>query len=164
MNNEQSLLLAIRHHMSVLGYTESDIDSKEVMTQRFATDLIMSLTTPVPIKSSHNTAYEYYMHINDPNFNGGGCSYDALMCTFESESDWEEAVYARDTETCNAIIAQVTEFCKTHRVPSAVVDFYKKMPKYVATRNWAELEEYIGIVDAYCDEDADEYVDGVTGL
>jgi len=106
--------------------------------------------------------YKYYMHINNAAFSPNH-TFDAIMSTFESGSDWDKAVRAQDTATCIAIIKAVTEFCKTHRVPSAVVDFYRTMPRYLNKKMWKKMV-YNGIVDAYADEDADEYVDGITGL
>lgn len=43
MNNEQSLLLAIRHQMSVLGYSESDINAQDQAIEHFTKLLIQSV-------------------------------------------------------------------------------------------------------------------------
>jgi hypothetical protein len=72
-------------------------------------------------------------------------------------------VYARDIDTCIAIHQEVAKFCKTHRVPWGVFDFVQKTPIKLKTLNWKELEHCPYIVDAYCDDDVEDYVDGVTG-
>lgn len=163
MNNEQSLLLAIRHQMSVLGYSESDIDAQDQAIEHFAKLLIQSVDIEkrAQMVTPSTVGYKYYMHINDPNFST--FDHDALMCTFESESDWIKAVRNKDIDTCIAIHREVEKFCKTHKVPCAVFDFVKSTPVKLATQNWKTLNECPYIVDAYCDEDSDEYVDGVTG-
>ena len=162
MRNEQSLLLAVRHQLSALGYTESEIDAQDSAIEHFAKLVINSINLERRRQTykPDTTGYEYYMHINDPNFSTW--EHDALMSTFDSPSDWSLAVERKDLATCNAIIGEVEKFCKTHRVPSAVVDFYKEMPALLAVEAWNELQ-YNGIVDAYCDEDSSEYVDGITG-
>ena len=163
MNNEQSLLLAIRHQMSVLGYSESDINAQDQAIEHFAKLLIQSVDIEkrAQMITPSTVGYKYYMHINDPNFST--FEHDALMCTFESESDWVNAVRNKDIDTCIAIHREVEKFCKTHKVPCAVFDFVKSTPVKLATQNWKTLNECPYIVDAYCDEDSDEYVDGVTG-
>lgn len=163
MNNEQSLLLAIRHQMSVLGYSESDIDAQDQAIEHFAKLLIQSVDIEKRAQTvtPSTVSYKYYMHINDPNFST--FEHDALMCTFESDSDWIKAVRNKDIDTCIAIHREVEKFCKTHKVPCAVFDFVKSTPVKLATQNWKTLNECPYIVDAYCDEDSDEYVDGVTG-
>lgn len=163
MNNEQSLLLAIRHQMSVLGYSESDINEQDQAIEHFAKLLIQSvdIKNRAQTVTPNTSGYNYYMHINDPNFSTW--EHDALMCTFESDSDWVKAVRNKDIDTCIAIHQEVDKFCKTHKVPCAVFDFVKSTPTKLATQNWKTLNECPYIVDAYCDEDSDEYVDGVTG-
>jgi hypothetical protein len=163
MKNEQSLLLAVRHQMSALGYTESEINAQDSAIEHFAKLVVASIDLERRRTSCKpdTTGYKYYMHINDPNFSTW--EHDALMCTFESESDWKNAVRNKDIDTCIAIHREVEIFCKTHRVPCAVFDFVKSTPANLATQNWKTLNECPYIVDAYCDEDSDEYVDGVTG-
>ncbi len=163
MNKEQSLLLAIRHQLSVLGYSENEINEYDGKIEKFVDGLIFDLSyevldTVVPVPG---VEYKYYMHINDPAFNKNW-AYDALMCTFESECDWDRAVEHEDIATCKLIIAEVEKFCQTHRVPSSVVDFYKETPKKLIKPDWDDLQ-YVCIVDAFCDQGVSEYVDGITG-
>lgn len=160
MKNEQSLLLAVRHQLSALGYAESEIDSQDSAITHFTKLIVNSIDLERHRQTykPDTSGYEYYMHINDPNFSTW--EHDALMSTFEA--DWPEAIYRKDMATCNAIIGEVEKFCQTHRVPAAVVDFYKDTPALLAVEAWDKIE-YTGIVDAYCDEDASEYVDGITG-
>ena len=163
MKNEQSLLLAVRHQLAALGYTESEIDAQDSAIEYFAKLVVNSIDLERR-RTTHNvdtTGYDYYMHINDPNFST--CEFDALMSTFESDSDWVNAVRNKDIDTCIAIHQEVAKFCKTHRVPYAVFDFVQTTPAKLATQNWKTLNECPYIVDAYCDEDPDEYVDGITG-
>ena len=161
MNKEQSLLLAIRHHMSALGYSESDINAQDSAVEHFAKLIIQSVEYENHVRTyTPNTeGYQYYMYINDPGFSE--MEHDALTCTFDS--DWEKAVYARDIDTCIAIHQEVAKFCKTHRVPWGVFDFVQKTPIKLKTLNWKELEHCPYIVDAYCDDGVEDYVDGVTG-
>lgn len=161
MNKEQSLLLAIRHHMSALGYSESDIDAQDSTIEHFSKLIIQSVEYENHVRTyTPNTeGYQYYMYINDPGFSE--MEHDALTCTFDS--DWEKAVRNKDIDTCIAIHREVEKFCKTHKVPCAVFDFVKSTPAKLATQNWKTLNECPYIVDAYCDEDSDEYVDGITG-
>ena len=166
MNKEQSLLLAIRHHMSALGYSEQEIDLQDDVISNFTNLLVKSAEIgrqPQATTVTHPGDYKYYMHINDPSFSTW--EHDALMCTFESDSDWERALDNKDIAACCAIIAEVATFCQTHRVPSAVVNFYHNMPKRLVIPDWFKLRYNTvnGIVDAYCDEDKSEYVDGITG-
>jgi hypothetical protein len=165
MNKEQSLLLTIRYHLSALGYSEQEIDQQEIAILHFAKLLFKSIPErqPDPVVIApvqNNDKYEYYMHINDPNFSEW--EHDALMSTFDGE--WDMAVESRDLDTCNKIIQEVATFCKTHRVPSGVFDFLQDIPPMLVTLNWKEIQNYCPyIVDAYCDEDESEYVDGITG-
>lgn len=165
MNKEQNLLLATRYHLSKLGYSESEIDSQDAAILNFSKLLIDSLEMTKRIaenatETASSNPYKYYMHINNPTFSEW--EHDAMMCTFER--DWNDAVAARDLDTCNKIVQEVATFCKTHRVPHAVVDFLQTAPGLLATLDWTELDDWCPyIVDAYCDENADEYVDGITG-
>ena len=163
MNNEQSLLLAIRHQMSVLGYSESDINAQDQAIEHFTKLLIQSVDIEKRAQTvKPNTAgYNYYMHINDPNFSTW--EHDALMSTFESDSDWVNAVRNNDIDTCIAIHQAVAEFCKTHQVPCSVFDFVQETPIKLKTLNWKELEPCPYVVGAYCDDGVEDYVDGVTG-
>jgi hypothetical protein len=163
MNNEQSILLTIRHQMSTLGYSEDEINLQDESISHFTKLLVNSINLErkrkTQLSAPNSEKYKYFMHINNPDFNRSW-AHDALMSCFDS--DWGVAVTTRDIDTCIAIVREVTEFCKTHRVPSSVVDFYKNTPALLAADNWKDLR-YNGIVDAYCDEDKSEYVDGVTG-
>jgi hypothetical protein len=166
MTKEQSLLLAIRHQMSVLGYSESEINLQDEEISKFTSNIVKGIDfsrKPEVTEITYPDSYKYYMHINDPEFSTWG--HDALMCTFESDSDWEHALDNEDIAACCAIIAEVETFCQTHRVPKAVVNFYRNMPKRLVNPNWFKLRwnTVDGIVDAYCDEDASEHVDGITG-
>jgi hypothetical protein len=164
MNKEQSLVMAIRCQMAILGYSESDIDSQELEIEKFAKSIIQSVESEF-ISQTHTPdvkGYQYYMYINDLTFNNQW-EHDALMSTFDGDSEWGRAVDERDIDTCCAIYKEVSEFCKTHRVPYEVFDFVQSTPAKLIAQDWTALEQCPYIVDAYCDQDEDEYVDGITG-
>ena len=191
MQKEQSLLLALRYHLSTLGYPESVIESQDPAISNFSKLLIQSVEleskrsadnvesnlTELPPATDN---YKYYMYINNPDA-WDSSEYDSksiqsanwaksyrysdhgfLFDTFETDSDWQIALEARDVNTLNAIYNEVVTHCKHKKVPWAVYDFLKKTPMLLAKQVWNELK-YNGIVDAYCDEDPSEYVDGFTG-
>jgi hypothetical protein len=162
MNKEQSLLLAIRCQMSILGYSESDIDSCESEIDKFAKSIIQHADSKfINQPCTPNThGYQYYMHINNPLFSTW--EHDALMSTFDG-GEWSRAVEERDINTCTAIYKEVAEFCKTHRVPDGVFNFVQTTLAKLIAQDWDALERCPYIVDAYCDQGRDEYVDGVTG-
>jgi hypothetical protein len=164
MNKEQSLLLAIRQQLSALGYSESEINLQDEEISKFTSNIVKGIDFSRKLEVTeitHPDSYKYYMHINDPNFSKW--PHDALMCTFES--DWLRALENEDIAACNAIILNVETFCKTHRVPKAVVNFYRNMPARLVNPDWFNLRwnSSNGIVDAYCDDDESYYVDGITG-
>ena len=164
MNKEQSLLMAIRCQMSILGYSESDIDAREMDIERFAKSIIQSVETEYKqrVYVPNAKGYKYYMYINDPVFTNRFDS-DALSSTFDGDSEWEHAVAERDIDTCTAIYKEVAEFCKTHRVPPGVFDFVRETPAKLIACDWEALEQTPYIVDAYCDYCEADYVDGLTG-
>lgn len=180
MHLEQSLLLAIRHQLSVFGYSESVIDSQESEITNFCESLIQSADHEMRRDKLNIDAdipkYKYYMYINnpvdmpfptwqDPNdpkasawfndyrFGKRGIIFD----TFESDQDWDRALRSRDVATLTAIYDEVVKFAKTTPVPSDVVRFIEDTPKNIANEDWESLK-WNHIVDAYCDYDEDEYV------
>jgi hypothetical protein len=185
MQKEQSLMMAMRYQLSMLGYPETVIDMQDPAISNFCKLLIQSAELEVkrndPNKLSQpNSMYEYYMYINNPDA-WDSSAYDSvsaeqaewaksyresdygfLFDTFESDSDWYKAVQHRDIDTLNLIYNEVVTYCKHKKVPYDVYLFVKNTPELLAKKNWADLE-YTGIVDAYCDDDQDEYVNGFTG-
>ena len=71
MKKEQSLLLMIRHQLSVLGYSEDIIESQEPAIANFCKLLVESAEFELArneitdMEISNNT-YKYYMYINNP--------------------------------------------------------------------------------------------------
>jgi len=169
MKKENSILLAIRHQLSVLGYSEQEINDQDESILYFAGLLVKSIPghdTPEfkIIKITHPADYLYYTRINAPE--DGKWKHDALMSTFESDSDWERAVNNKDLGACQSIVLEVEKFCQSNRVPYAVFKFVNKLSKKIKQSDsniWNALNDSFYIVDAYCDEDKDEYVDGFTG-
>ena len=169
MKKENSILLAIRHQLSVLGYSEQEINDQDESILYFAGLLVKSIPghdTPEfkIINITHPADYLYYTRINTPE--DGKWEHDALMSTFESDSDWERAVNNKDLGACQSIVLEVEKFCQSNRVPSAVFNFVNKLSKKIKQSDsniWNALKDSFYIVDAYCDEDKDEYVDGITG-
>ena len=169
MKKENSILLAIRHQLSVLGYSEQEINDQDASILYFAELLVKSIPShDTPefkiINITHPADYLYYMRINTPE--DGKWEHDALMSTFESDSDWERAVNNKDLGACQSIVLEVEKFCQSNRVPSAVFNFVNKLSKKIKQSDsniWNALKDSFYIVDAYCDEDKDEYVDGITG-
>lgn len=169
MKKENSILLAIRHQLSVLGYSEQEINDQDESILYFAGLLVKSIpghdeSKFKVINITHAADYIYYMHINDPKFSEW--EHDALMSTFESNADWERAIDNKDLGACQAIVLEVEKFCQSNRVPHAVFNFVNKLSKKIKQSDsniWNALTDSFYIVDAYCDEDKDEYVDGVTG-
>ena len=169
MKKENSILLAIRHQLSVLGYSEQEINGQDESILYFAGLLVKSIPshdTPEfkVINITHPADYMYYMRINTPE--DGKWEHDALMSTFESDSDWERAVNNKDLGACQSIVLEVEKFCQSNRVPYAVFKFVNKLSKKIKQSDsniWNALKDSFYIVDAYCDEDKDEYVDGITG-
>lgn len=181
MKKEQSLLLMIRHQLSVLGYSEDIIESQEPAIANFCKLLVESAEFELArneitdMEISNNT-YKYYMYINNPDdfpkpdyidliepsaaawfdsykFSDFGIIFD----TFETDSDWQLAVESRDIAALTAIYNEVVKFAKTRPVPAEVVRFIENTPKKIISKNWNDLM-YNGIVDAYCDQSRDEYV------
>lgn len=193
MQKEQSLLLALRYHLSTLGYPESVIESQDPVISNFSKLLIQSVEleskrcadnvesnlTELPAATDN---YKYYMYINNPDA-WDSSEYDSksiqsaewaksyrysdhgfLFDTFETDSDWERAINAQDIQTLNAIYNEVVEHCKRKKVPYEVYSFVRDTPALLKNPDWKQLKhKYFGIVDAYCDQDVDEYVDGFTG-
>ena len=178
---EQSILLTLRHQLAALGYPESVIDSQEDVILNFSKMLITSadiVNQPktlktTPARTESDDTYMYYMYINNP----AACTWleemypdkkewidsyrnsikGFIFDTFESDCDWDRAVNAKDIDTCQEIYDEVLKFCKTNPVPHEVITFIEKTPNRLANRDWRELQ-YNGIVDAYCDQSVDEYV------
>jgi hypothetical protein len=149
--------------MAILGYSESDIDSCEAEIEKFAKSIIQSVDARFisqRVIVPNTKGYKYYMHINDTLYNTW--EHDAMMSTFDG-GEWSRAVEERDIDTCCAIYKEVAEFCKTHRVPREVFDFVQTTSAKLIAQDWNSLERCPYIVDAYCDQGRDEYVDGVTG-
>ena len=169
MKKENSILLAIRHQLSVLGYSEQEINDQDESILYFAGLLVKSIPGHDEpefkvINITHPADYLYYTRINTPE--DGKWEHDALMSTFESDSDWERAVNNKDLGACQSIVLEVEKFCQSNRVPYAVFKFVNKLSKKIKQSDsniWNALNDSFYIVDAYCDEDKDEYVDGVTG-
>ena len=189
MNKEQSLLLAVRHQLSVLGYSEAVIDWAEPKISNFCAlcidgadyqtnylDAVKQDIVKASMPVVESSKYSYYMYINNPAAAPLPSYYDAsdakqvaswehyknsdhgfLFDTFETESDWKTALAEKDVVVLKSIYDEVVKFAVTKPVPQEVVSFIKNTPAYIATLNWDALE-YNGIVDAYCDQDADEYV------
>jgi hypothetical protein len=189
MNKEQSLLLAVRHQLSVLGYSEAVIDWAEPNITNFCAlcidgadwqskhleafkqDVLRAAVTIV-----ESSKYSYYMYINNPSAAPMPSYYDAsdakqvaswehyknsnhgfIFDTFETDSDWQTAWAEKDVTILKAIHDEVVKFALTKPVPEEVVSFITNTPTYIATSDWDALA-YNGIVDAYCDQDASEYV------
>jgi hypothetical protein len=187
MNKEQSLLLAIRHQMSVLGYSKKVIgwaepkianlcallidgaDAHQLSVELFKQDFPF-------LDMSDSSKYSCYMYINNPAGAPLPSYYNAsdakqvnswehyknsdhgfIFDTFESGSDWQTALAEKDVTVLKLIYDEVVKFAEAKPVPQEIVNFIKNTPAYIATLNWSALE-YNGIVDAYCDQDADEYV------
>lgn len=169
MKKENSILLAIRHQLSVLGYSETEIDEQDASILYFAGLLVKSIPGHANIEFkainiTHPADYMYYMHINTSIYSKW--EHDALMSTFESDSDWERAVNNKDLGACQSIVLEVEKFCQSNRAPLAVFNFVNKLSKKVKQSDsniWNALNDSFYIVDAYCDENKDEYVNGVTG-
>ncbi len=169
MKKENSILLAIRHQLSVLGYSEQEINDQDESILYFAGLLVKSIPGHDEskfkiINITHPAEYLYYTRINI--LEDGKWEHDALMSTFESDSDWERAVNNKDLGACQAIVLEVEKFCQSNRVPYAVFKFVNKLSKKIKQSDsniWNALNDSFYIVDAYCDEDKAEYVDGVTG-
>lgn len=178
---EQSILLALRYQLAALGYPESVIDSQDDVILNFAKMLIASsdivnqpkIPKTKPARTEADDTYKYYMYINNPD----ACTWldemypnnkewidsyrksikGFIFDTFESESDWDTAVATKDLDTCQEIYDEVLKFCKTNPVPHEVISFIEDTPKLLAKQDWRNLE-YNGIVDAYCDQSIDEYI------
>ena len=181
MEKEQSLLLMIRHQLSVVGYSEDIIESQEPAIANFCKLLVESaefelVRNEITNTEISNNTYKYYMYINNPadfpkpdhidltnpnaaawfdsyKFSDRGIIFD----TFETDSDWQIAVESRDIAALTAIYNEVVKFAKTRPVPLEIVRFIENTPKRIISRNWDNLM-YNGIVDAYCDQSRDEYV------
>jgi len=178
---EQSILLALRYQLATLGYSELVIDQQDEAILNFAKLLIKSAdiitepkTTKIkPARTEADDTYKYYMYINNPD----ACTWlnemypdkpewvdsyrksinGFIFDTFESDSDWDTAVATKDLDTCQEIYDEVLKFCKTNPVPHEVITFIEDTPKLLAKQDWRNLE-YNGIVDAYCDQSENEYV------
>ncbi len=187
MNKEQRLLVAVRHQMLVLGYSEKVIgwaepkianlcaliidgaDYHQASTELFKQDFPF-------LDMDDSSKYSCYMYINNPIAAPLPSYYDVsnlgdiaswenyknsdhgfLFDTFETDSDWQTALAEKDVTILKAIYDEVVKFALIKPVPREVVSFITNTPTYIATLNWSALE-YNGIVDAYCDQDADEYV------
>jgi hypothetical protein len=187
MNKEQSLLLAVRHQMSVLGYSKKVIGWAEPKIANLCALLIDGadyhqasvelFKQDFPfLDMSDSSKYSCYMYINNPAAAPLPSYYDVsnlgdiaswehyknsdhgfLFDTFETDSDWQTALAEKDVVVLKEIYDEVVKFAVTKPVPGEVVSFIKNTPTLIATLNWDALQ-YNGIVDAYCDQDADEYV------
>jgi len=189
MNKEQSLLLAVRHQLSVLGYSEAVIDWAEPKISNFCAlcidgadyqttylDAVKQDIVKASMPAVESSKYSYYMYINNPDAAPLPSYYDAsdakqvaswehyknsnhgfIFDTFETDSDWETALAEKDVVVLKSIYDEVVKFAVTKPVPGEVVSFITNTPTYIATSDWGALA-YNGIVDAYCDQDASEYV------
>jgi hypothetical protein len=183
MNKEQSLLLAVRHQLSVLGYSEAVIDWAEPKISNFCAlcidgadyqttylDAVKQDIVKASMPAIESSKYSYYMYINNTSAAPMPSYHDAsswehyknkdhgfIFDTFESESDWQNALAEKDVVVLKEIYDEVVKFAVTKPVPGEVVSFIKNTPALIATLDWDALA-YNGIVDAYCDQDADEYV------
>lgn len=187
MNKEQSLLLAVRHQMSVLGYSEKVIDWAEPKIANLCALIIDGadyhqasielFKQDFPfLDMGDSSKYSCYMYINNPAAAPLPSYYDVsnlgdiaswenyknsdhgfLFDTFETDSDWQTALAEKDVTVLKLIYDEVVKFALTKPVPKSVVSFIKNTPAHIEMLKWDQLE-YNGIVDAYCDEDVSEYV------